>query len=91
MKKLVHKIIRYCRKKHIRVHRHYSGRFMFGNECIGFSGTDHDCAAIAVFIRKKTGYDYRRDNMGLDMIYYFPDIADPVTITPPPNPQGDQQ
>jgi hypothetical protein len=77
MKQLVHKIIRYCRKKRIRVYRHYSGRGMFGKECIGFCGEDHECAAIAVFISKKTGYDYSRDNMGLDMIYYFPDITDP--------------
>ena len=91
MQKLVQKIIRYCRKKHIRVHRHYSGRFMFGKECLGFSGSDHDCATIAVFIRKKTGHDYRRDNMGLDMIYYFPDIADPNQIAQQPNPPGDQQ
>jgi hypothetical protein len=77
MQQLVRKIIRYRRKNHIRVYRHYSGRGMFGKECIGFCGDDHDCAAIAVFIRKKTGYDYCRDNLGLDMIYYFPDISDP--------------
>jgi hypothetical protein len=77
MNDLVHKIIRYCRNKEVRIYRHYSGRGMFGRECIGFYGEEHECAAIAVTIKKKTGYDYCRDNLGYDKIYYFPDIADP--------------
>jgi hypothetical protein len=77
MKQLVRKIIRYCRKKHVRICRHYSGRGMFGRTCIGFYGDSRECAEIAVTIKKKTGYNYYRDNLGLDMIYYFPDIADP--------------
>jgi hypothetical protein len=77
MEKLVHKIIRLCRKKHVRIIRHHVGRYMFGKECIAFSGNDQDCASLASFIRTKTGYNYRRDNLGFNMIYYFPDIADP--------------
>jgi hypothetical protein len=88
---LVNKIIRFCRKKHVSVHRHYSGRCMFGRECIGFEGNHHDCDEVAVYIRKKTGYDYCRDNMGLGMIYYFPDINDPRPIKTNLNPKGDQQ
>jgi hypothetical protein len=73
---LVQKIIRYCQKKGIRVSRHYSGRGMFGKECIAFYGTARECTTIAEFIKRKTAYSYNYDQFGLDWIYYFPDIED---------------
>jgi hypothetical protein len=79
MSELVQKIIRYCNKKQVKIYRHYSGRGMFGRECIGFCGNDHDCAEVAVFIKKKTGHDYCRDSLGCDYIYYFPNIVDTRT------------
>jgi hypothetical protein len=88
-RELVQKIIRFCHKKNVTISRHYSGRGMFGKQCIGFYGDSGECAAVAVFIRRKTGYDYCRDNFGLDMIYYFPDIHDPSPNTL--NPQGEQE
>jgi hypothetical protein len=88
-RKLVRKIIRLCRKKKIRVYRHYAGRYMFRKECIGFCGSDYECIELAVLIRKKTGYNYCRDNLGLDKIYYFPGISDPSTLTTNLKPKGD--
>jgi hypothetical protein len=49
---------------------------MFGKECIGFIGTDIECITVAEIIKRKTGKSYCSDNLGLDMIYYFPDIED---------------
>jgi hypothetical protein len=72
------KVIRYVEKKsEVTVHRHYSGRCMFGERCFGFVGYHEDCAPIAQYITRKTGKSFRSDNMGKEMIYYFPSIADP--------------
>ena len=74
---LLKKIVRFVEKKSVTVYRHYSGRFMFGERCVGFYGNGDECAAVAEFIKRKTGQSYRFDNLGLDMIYYFQNIKDP--------------
>jgi hypothetical protein len=50
---------------------------MYGAQCIGFYGDRDECASVAEFIKRKTGQQYRSDNLGLDWIVYFPNIADP--------------
>ncbi|MCL2000119.1 MAG: hypothetical protein FWG74_01675, partial [Planctomycetes bacterium] len=63
---------------------HYSGRFMFGSECFGLVGAiiaiqaalldfrdDHPDTGPAI---KKLVKRHRTDQMGLDMIYYFPGV-----------------
>jgi hypothetical protein len=75
--KLVRKIVRYVDNKPVQIYRHYSGRFMFGSQCIGFYGGFDECAAVAKKIQSKTGKSYRTDSLGLDYIYYFPSILDP--------------
>lgn len=60
----------------------YSGRFMFGKTCFGIVGNTGTLgvfmAHVAVLIPELRDYDFitnlRWDEMGLDMIYYWPDI-----------------
>ena len=73
--KLINKIKRLASERVLRFHDDYSGRFMFGAECIGFSGENAECAALAALIRRKTGLEFRYDNLGLGMIYYFPGLS----------------
>ena len=48
----------------------YSGRFMFGESCLGFDTDDPDAVREAVV---KAGYGMGRlDNMGLGWIVYWP-------------------
>ena len=49
---------------------------MFGVTCIGFYGENAECAALAAFIKRKTGTSFSYDNLALDMVYYFPSIQD---------------
>jgi hypothetical protein len=74
--KLVKKIVRYLENKPVTIYRYYSGRFMFGCTCIGFYGELNECEAIAQTIQKKTGRSFRSDNLGFNIIYYFPSITD---------------
>jgi hypothetical protein len=73
---LVKKIVRLAKSRGLRPYRAYSGRCMFGSQCIGFYGEDAECAALAILVKKKTGKSFSRDSLGLDMIYYFPSIQD---------------
>lgn len=69
----------------------YSGRFMFGRTCFGFVGDVHDLAAFFYALGLYPGGDggvgdalarrLRRDNVGLEMIYYFPgvDVTEPAS------------
>ena len=75
-KKLVKKIIKFAKNKGLRIHRGYSGRGMFGKRCIGIVGDLGPAIAAAEFIKRKTGYDYSRDSMGLECIVYFSGIED---------------
>lgn len=60
----------------------YSGRFMFGRQCIGFT-TDNTLLLSAVVALAATKHGYnpldlisaaRTDDMGLSSIVYFPDV-----------------
>ena len=75
-KKLISKICRVARNRGLTSYRRYSGRMMFGKQCIGFYGEKGVCFAVAEFIKRKTGHQYHYDNLGLDTICYFPDIED---------------
>ena len=75
-KQLVQKIIRLTENRGLRPSRRYSGRGMFGDKCIGFVGENAECAALAAFIKRKTGKSFSYDNMALEMVYYFPSIKD---------------
>jgi len=74
--KLINKIIKYVESKELRVYRGYSGRAMFGRRCIGIVGDLGPAIAAAEYIKRKTGYEYSRDSMGLEYIAYFSDIGD---------------
>ena len=74
-KKLIAKIVRVAKRRGLDVRTDYSGRFMFGQECVGIVGEPGKCAALATLIKKKTGFAYKSDSMGKhDQIYYFPGI-----------------
>jgi len=75
-KQLVQKIIRLAENRGLRPSRRYPGRGMFGAMCIGFVGENAECAALASFIKRKTGKSFSYDNMALEMVYYFPSIED---------------
>lgn len=68
----------------------YSGRFMFGRTCFGFVGDVHDLAAffyaLGLYLDPEDDGDalarrLRCDNVGLEMIYYFPgvDVTEPAS------------
>lgn len=74
-KKLIAKIARLAERRCLDVRTDYSGRFMFGQKCLGIVGESDVCAAFAVLIKKKTGFSFRSDSMGkYDQVYYFPQI-----------------
>jgi len=74
-KKLIAKIVRLADGRGLAVRTAYSGRFMFGQKCVGIVGEPGECAALATLIKKKTGFSYQFDSMGkYDQIYYFPEI-----------------
>ena len=75
IKKLIAKIVRLADKRGLDVRTGYSGRFMFGQKCVGIVGEPGECAALATLIKRKTGFSYRSDSMGkYDQVYYFPQI-----------------
>jgi hypothetical protein len=74
-KRLVAKIVRLAENRGLRPVTNYSGRFMFGQTCVGVIGENTECAALARIVTKKTGFGSRYDTMGKDeMVYYFPSI-----------------
>ena len=75
-KKLINKIITFAENKGLRIYRSYSGRCMFGRRCIGIVGDLGPAIAAAEFIKRKTGYNYSRDSLGLEVIVYYSDIED---------------
>ena len=75
-KQLISKICRVAEKRGLKPYRGYSGRSMFGKQCIGFYGEMGACFAVAELIKRKTGHQYHYDNLGLDTICYFPRIDD---------------
>ena len=75
IKKLITKIVRLAEQRGLDARTDYSGRFMFGQRCVGIVGEPGECAALASLVKKKTGFSYRSDSMGKhDQVYYFPEI-----------------
>jgi len=75
LKSLVAKIVRLAENRGLHPVTTYSGRFMFGQKCVGVIGENTECAALARTVTKKTGFESRYDTMGKDeMVYYFPAI-----------------
>ena len=75
IKKLIAKITRLAEQHGLDTRTDYSGRFMFGQRCVGIVGEPGECAALATLVKKKTGFSYQSDSMGKhDQIYYFPGI-----------------
>lgn len=67
------------------VARIYSGKRMYGRECVGFVGTYHQLTSFLLETALRfSSLDYgeyedfllgmERDNMGLDLIFYWPDV-----------------
>jgi len=55
-KQLIRKICRVARKRGLKPYRGYSGRMMFGKQCIGFYGEKGVCFAVAELVKRKTGH-----------------------------------
>ena len=83
----------------------YSGRFMFGRECVGIVGSESDCMEIIREVIKDahaqgmefdfdslvdTILDYGRDNMGRDMIFYWPNVQSLPETEPEHDGQPDE-
>jgi hypothetical protein len=54
------------------VYKEYSGRFMFGDRCLGIVGPDP--SKIVERARRRGFKKAKTDNMGLDYIVYWPHI-----------------
>lgn len=69
--------------------RSYSGRFMYGRDCLGLTGEVKDLIMFAIRVQEwyaafdddgpPDAYEHwltgvRQDQMGLDMIFYWPDV-----------------
>jgi hypothetical protein len=67
------KIIAKAKELGLNVHHNYSGRGMFGKTCLGVVGTMQDLDTLLSEI-KGSANGLRKDNMGLDYIYYWPEI-----------------
>ena len=75
-KQLINKICRVAKKRGLKPYREYSGRMMFGKQCVGFYGEKGACFAVAELVKRKTGHQYHHDDLALDTICYFPAIED---------------
>jgi hypothetical protein len=69
------KIISKAEKLGLNVYHDYSGRGMFGKTCLGVAGSMQDLDTLLSEI-KGSAQGLRKDNMGLDYIYYWPEIED---------------
>jgi hypothetical protein len=67
------KIIAKAEELGLSVSHDYSGRGMFGKACLGVVGTMQDLDTLLSEI-KGSAKGLKKDNMGLDYIYYWPDI-----------------
>ena len=64
------------------VYADYSGRAMYGAECLGFTGDDAtEVTSIIIAVGEVLGTDVaktaRYDSMGLSQIVYFPTVTAP--------------
>ena len=67
------KIIAKAEELRLRVYHDYSGRGMFGRTCLGVVGSMQDLDTLLSEI-KGSANGLKKDNMGLDYIYYWPEI-----------------
>jgi hypothetical protein len=67
------KIIKKAEELGLNVYHDYSGRGMFGKNCLGVVGAMHDLDTLLSEV-EGSAEGLRKDNMGLDYIYYWPDI-----------------
>ena len=70
----------FCENNDLRYSPYYSGRFMFGRDCVGIV-TDHpleDYGKLVSFMKEygRTLPRPSQDNMGLSTIIYWTDIQD---------------
>lgn len=64
----------------------YSGRGMYGEQCVGITGSFSDCMLVIAELikaeREESGFndmvdqllDFKQDSMGRDVILYWPDL-----------------
>jgi hypothetical protein len=67
------KIISRATEMGLNVYHDYSGRGMFGKTCLGVVGSMQDLDTLLSEI-KGSAQGLRKDNMGMDYIYYWPGI-----------------
>lgn len=79
----------FCEDNEINFRDNYSGRGMYGRSCIGIVGSAKDLMILCVALFQREGdvsdavaevgldpwLDIHWDSMGMDMIYYWPDIS----------------
>jgi hypothetical protein len=75
MRKMVirEKIISKAKELRLNIYHDYSGRGMFGKTCLGVVGAMQDLDTLLSEI-KGSSQGLRKDNMGMDYVYYWPGI-----------------
>jgi hypothetical protein len=58
----------------LRIDYTYSGRYMYGATCLGVVGPMADLDELLSEV-KGSAKGLKKDNMGLDYIYYWPEIV----------------
>lgn len=83
-KEIATEIKYWCYNNEIKFVGDYSGRFMYDRECVGIICKPIEkytvIAGLSVYLSKQLEcelavYTIREDNMGNDVILYFPDIS----------------
>jgi hypothetical protein len=67
------KIIATAKSMSLNIYHNYSGRGMLGRTCLGVVGTMQDLDILLSEV-KGSGKGVKKDSMGLDYIYYWPEI-----------------
>lgn len=68
------KIMDLCEEYNLELYEDYSGRGMYGTECIGVEGDTYDIQGATGALRKILGNN-RQDSMGLGSIIYWPSVS----------------
>lgn len=81
---VVEEILDYKFDHEIGVRPDYSGRAMYGGTCFAIVGSDQDLLEFMVFLAQEDAEaaetlarSVRRDNMGMDMVFYWPGTTCP--------------
>lgn len=76
---MVEELVTVCENNDIEYVPRYSGRGMYGRTCFGIVGHAGDLATFLMGVsedtREKLQDGWRTDNMGLDTIYYWQNVA----------------